>query len=280
MTQKPYETTERRKQREREAQEATEREKARKKDDVGGRALIDMMDGTLEVRKDPLAAQELVKEAWMLTIPPEEMTAEQKKLVAQFEAAQAKFEEEKEKYRKSLDLELRKTRGEVIDLCRAFDEKLRALRDRYMATHRAVLAQELYELRLGEELMAREQLEIETERLEDDAREMQDIEARAQAESDRFAAQLEACREEQRPALQETLLKLGNYRSQFPQLVPVPFALVVDEVEISQDILAAVAAHKASEAASRNGAIFDHRPVRCKALLRAEHARNEQTEGV
>ncbi|EEY64234.1 uncharacterized protein PITG_02778 [Phytophthora infestans T30-4] len=219
MTQKPYETTERRKQREREAQEATEREKARKKDDVGGRALIDMMDGTLEVRKDPLAAQELVKEAWMLTIPPEEMTAEQKKLVAQFEAAQAKFEEEKEKYRKSLDLELRKTRGEVIDLCRAFDEKLRALRDRYMATHRAVLAQELYELRLGEELMAREQLEIETERLEDDAREMQDIEARAQAESDRFAAQLEACREEFHRATEEDKTLEKSFMRELEEMV-------------------------------------------------------------
>ncbi|OWY96871.1 hypothetical protein PHMEG_00032748 [Phytophthora megakarya] len=130
MTQKPYETAERRKQREREAQEAAEKEKARKKDDVGGRALMDMMDGTLEVKKDPLAAQELVKEPWMLAIPLEEMTPEQRKLVAQFESAQAKFEEEREKYRKSLDLELRKTRSEVIDLCRAFDDKLRVLRDR------------------------------------------------------------------------------------------------------------------------------------------------------
>ncbi|ETO62720.1 hypothetical protein F444_19414 [Phytophthora nicotianae P1976] len=219
MTQKPYETNERRKQREREAQEAAEREKARKKDDVGGRALIDMMDGTLEVRKDPLAAQELVKEAWMLSIPPEEMTAEQKKLVAQFEAAQAKFEEEKEKYRKSLDLELRKTRGEVADLCRAFDEKLRALRDRYMATHRSVLAQELYELRLGEELMAREQLELETERLEEDVHKLQDIEAQAQAESDRFAAQLEACREELHRATEEDKLLEKSFMRELEEMI-------------------------------------------------------------
>ncbi|KAG3204088.1 hypothetical protein PC128_g2205 [Phytophthora cactorum] len=219
MTQKPYETTERRKQRQREAQEAAEREKARKKDDVGGRALMDMMDGTLEVRKDPLAAQELVKEAWMLTIQPEEMTAEQKKLVAQFEAAQAKFEEEKEKYRKSLDLELRKTRGEVIDLCRAFDEKLRALRDRYTATHRAVLAQELYALRLGEELMAREQGELETERLEEDARKMQDIEARAKAESDRFAAQLEACREAFHRATEEDKVLEKSFMRELEEMV-------------------------------------------------------------
>ncbi|KAG7388946.1 hypothetical protein PHYPSEUDO_011593 [Phytophthora pseudosyringae] len=206
MTQKPYETAERRKAREKEAQEAAEREKARKKDDVGGRALVDMMDGTLEVKKDPLAAQELVKEAWMLSIPPEEMTAEQKKLVQQFEAAQAKFEEEREKYRKSLDLELRKTRGEVGDLCRAFDDKLRALRDRYMGSRRAVLAQELYELRLAEELMAREQLELVTERLGHEATSRQEIEARAQTESDRFAAQLEACREDLHRATEEDKL--------------------------------------------------------------------------
>ncbi|GMF09329.1 unnamed protein product [Phytophthora lilii] len=219
MTQKPYETAERRKQREREAQEAAEREKARKKDDVGGRALMDMMDGTLEVKKDPLAAQELVKEAWMLTIPPEEMTAEEKKLVAQFEAAQAKFEEEREKYRKSLDLELRKTRGEVIDHCRIFDDKLRALRDRYMATRRTVLAQELHQLRLAEELMAREQLELESERLENEARTMQEKEARAQTESDRFAAQLEACREDLHRATEEDKLLEKTFVRELEKMV-------------------------------------------------------------
>ncbi|RLN58475.1 hypothetical protein BBJ29_006496 [Phytophthora kernoviae] len=213
MTQRPYETAERRKQREREAQETAEREMARKKDDVGGRALIDMMDGTLEVKKDPLAAQDLVKEPWMLTTPPEEMTAEQKKLVAQFEAAQTKFVEEREKYRKSLDLELRKTRGEVIDLCRAFDEKIRALRDRYMATRRAVLAQELYELRLSEELMSREHLELGTQRLEDEMRTFQETEAKAQAESDRFTTQLEACREDwQRAADEDKILEKSFVR--------------------------------------------------------------------
>ncbi|KAL3674767.1 hypothetical protein V7S43_000697 [Phytophthora oleae] len=219
MTQKPYETSERRKQREKEALEAADREKARKKDDVGGRALMDMMDGTLEVKKDPLAAQELVKEAWMLTIPPEEMTAEQKKLVAQFEAAQAKFEEEREKYRKSLDLELRKTRGEVFDLCRAFDDKLKALRERYMATRRAVLAQELYELRLAEELLAREQLGLETQRLEEEVQTMDDTEAQAQAESDRFTAQLEACREDLHRATEEDKLLDKSFVRELEEMV-------------------------------------------------------------
>ncbi|KAF4323246.1 hypothetical protein G195_003779 [Phytophthora kernoviae 00238/432] len=219
MTQRPYETAERRKQREREAQETAEREMARKKDDVGGRALIDMMDGTLEVKKDPLAAQDLVKEPWMLTTPPEEMTAEQKKLVAQFEAAQTKFVEEREKYRKSLDLELRKTRGEVIDLCRAFDEKIRALRDRYMATRRAVLAQELYELRLSEELMSREHLELGTQRLEDEVRTFQETEAKAQAESDHFTAQLEACREDWQRAADEDKILEKSFMRELEEMV-------------------------------------------------------------
>ncbi|KAG1711481.1 hypothetical protein DVH05_008733 [Phytophthora capsici] len=219
MTQKPYETSERRKQREKEALEAAEREKARKKDDVGGRALMDMMDGTLEVKKDPLAAQELVKEAWMVTIPPEEMTAEQKKLVAQFEAAQAKFEEEREKYRKSLDLELRKTKSEVMDLCRAFDDKLKALRERSMATRCAVLAQELYELRLGEGLLAREQLGLETQRLEEEIQKMNDSESRARAESDRFLAQYEACREDLHRATEEDKLLDKSFVRELEEMV-------------------------------------------------------------
>ncbi|RLN95371.1 hypothetical protein BBJ28_00005484 [Nothophytophthora sp. Chile5] len=219
MRQRPYETVERRQQREREAHEAAEREKARQQDDVGGRALADMMDGTLEVKKDPLAAQELVKEAWMLATPAEDMTVEQKKLVAQFEAAQAKFEEEREKYRKSLDLELRKARGEVTELCRGFDDKLRALRDRYLATRRAALAQETYELRLAEELLAREQLELETQRLEDEARTLDEAVAAAQTDSDRFFEQLEVCREDWHRSAEEDKALDRNFVRELEELL-------------------------------------------------------------
>lgn len=218
MTQNEDNLTNCRPHHEQESQDAVKQKKSRGNDDSGERALMDMMDGTLEVRKDPLAAQELVKEPWMVMIPPDEMTIEQKKLVEQFEAAKTKFEDEREKYRKSLDLELRKTRADVLELCRTFDDKLGVLHARYMTTQRAVLSQELYELRLGEEVRRREDLKLAMTRLEDEARLLQAAETRAQADCDRFAMQLEACREDFYRASEEDKLLDKNFMRDFEDL--------------------------------------------------------------
>ncbi|CEG49326.1 WD40/YVTN repeat-like-containing domain [Plasmopara halstedii] len=219
MNQSKYEPPECRNQRKHEAHDTTERKMSRGHDNDGERALIDMMDGTLEIRKDPLAAQELVKESWMLTIPPDEMTVEQKKLVLQFEAAKAKFEDDREKYRKSLDLELRKTRVDVMELCRTFDGKLRALHDRYMATQGAVLAQELYELQLGEEIRRREELKLVLRNHDDEARDLQEAEAQARSKCDQFATQLEICRDDLHRASEEDKLLEKNFVRDLEEMV-------------------------------------------------------------
>lgn len=196
MTQTMYETEEMRRKREREAQEKLELERQRQKDDVAGRALTDMMDGTLEVKKESLATQTLVKEPWMLETPLDEMTAEQRKLLAQFEAAQQKLVEETEKYKKSLDLELKKTRSEISEICKAFDEKLRALHESYLLMRRSVLVQQLYELRLAEDLMDHEQLLLARDRI---AATMQTLRSEihvSESENERFAVQLESAKDE------------------------------------------------------------------------------------
>ncbi|KAJ0399019.1 hypothetical protein ATCC90586_000488 [Pythium insidiosum] len=203
MTQTPYESEEARQRREREAAERAEAERQRQRDDVAGRALRDMMDGTLEVKKETLVNQTMVKEQWMIDTPVDEMTAEQKKLVAQFEAAQQKLKEEQDKYKKSLDLELKKIRSEILELCKAFDDKIRALQDVALGMKTSMLVQQLYQLRLAEELMEYEHLLGERQRLERElAAATQDVRA-CERENELFAAQLESCRDEWHRAVDE-----------------------------------------------------------------------------
>ncbi|GLD93386.1 hypothetical protein PINS_up001978 [Pythium insidiosum] len=203
MTQTPYESQEERQRREREAAERAEAERQRQRDDVAGRALRDMMDGTLEVKKETLVNQTMVKEQWMIDTPADEMTAEQKKLVAQFEAAQQKLKEEQDKYKKSLDLELKKIRSEILDICKAVDDRVRALQDVALAVKTSMLVQQLYQLRLAEELMEYEHLLAERQRLERElAAATQDVRA-CERENELFAAQLESCREEWHRAADE-----------------------------------------------------------------------------
>lgn len=218
MAQKMYETEEMRRKREREAQEKLELERQRQKDDVAGRALTDMMDGTLEVKKENLATQSFVKEQWMIDTPMDEMTAEQKKLVAQFELAQQKFLEEKEKYKKSLDLELKKIRGEIGDVCKAFDDKLRALQESYLHMRRSVLVQHLYELRLADDLMDHEQLLLGRQRIEGAILELQAEIKKSERENELFAVQLDGSKDEWHRAVDEDKSCEKNFLKELEEL--------------------------------------------------------------
>lgn len=218
MTQKMYETEEMRRKREREAQEKIEIERQRQKDDVAGRALTDMMDGTLEVKKENLATQSFVKEQWMIDTPMDEMTAEQKKLVAQFELAQQKFLEEKEKYKKSLDLELKKIRGEIGDVCKAFDDKLRTLQESYLHMRRSVLVQHLYELRLADDLMDHEQLLLGRQRIEGAILELQAEIKKSERENELFAVQLDRSKDEWHRAVDEDKSCEKNFLKELEEL--------------------------------------------------------------
>ena len=54
------------------------------------------------------------------------------------------------RYRKSLELELKKLRGEINDICKVFDDKLESLARLFLLVAREVLLQELVVSRLGE----------------------------------------------------------------------------------------------------------------------------------
>jgi WD40 repeat protein len=150
MTKKPYETEGMKKIRL--AAEAAEEERLKlaAKDDIGGRALQDMMNGTLEMKKEVSHLQEeLVAEEWMTEIAYADMDADQHKLVHEFEDKVKAREEEKEKQRKAFELELKKNNTEIAEICRVFDEKVDQLFTLYNQVNMSICVQELYIHRLG-----------------------------------------------------------------------------------------------------------------------------------
>ena len=58
-----------------------------------------------------------------------ELSDEQRKELDEYNAKIKAQEEEREKYRKALELELKKLRIEVTELCKAFDEKVKECAD-------------------------------------------------------------------------------------------------------------------------------------------------------
>eukprot|EP00948_MAST-09A_sp_MAST-9A-sp1_P004202 g4202.t1 len=132
---------------------------ANEKDNMEERALMEMMNGTLEEdQKIQLFGADLPREDWMDELNYEDMTDEQKAALEEWEHKQKEHEDMKEKYRKSLQLELKKGKDEVQSICRVFDEKVVEMFKLYVQTRTIIKVQELYCLRLSLELVNREKL--------------------------------------------------------------------------------------------------------------------------
>lgn len=200
---RPYETEAKRKQREEQEQKRLELEKLERKDDVAGRALVDMMHGTLEVKKDVIVNEVLEREPWMNELLLEEMTPEQQVEFNTLVEKERKLEEEKEKYRKALEIELKKIKVEITEICKAFDEKLDDLSQLRLFVSYSLLAQELFVLRIGQTLLRSESLVKDLSEIQN-----QVLKAKTQLEiasesTHQVAERLEHCRDEYHVLLED-----------------------------------------------------------------------------
>ena len=85
--------------------------------------------------------------AWMAEVEEADMSDEQRKELDEYHAKIKAQDDEREKYRKALELELKKLRIEVTELCKAFDEKVKECADQRVLTMNAIATQELYMIR-------------------------------------------------------------------------------------------------------------------------------------
>jgi len=223
MTCKPYET-----EAMKQAREAVEAEKRRKeaesqKDNVGERALIDMMNGTLEVKKEGALEVEMEPMPdWMQEVQQEEMNEEQR---AEYDAYQDKlkaWEEAREKERKALELELKKLRTEVTDLVKAFDEKVEELAGLRIRVQLAISTQEMYILRLRMGLMEGEDELLAIARLDNTMRGVLELKASLDTQSTQWQAEVDRAKDDL-AGLQETDKKLEkDFRREIGEASPEP----------------------------------------------------------
>jgi len=158
LTTQPYESQAAREKRLKEEEERIQRELEKDKEDVKGRALEEMMHGSLEVKRDVLAEGEaFTRPEWMETLTPNEMNESQLKEYEAFQAKLKALQEEQAAYRKSLEQEMKKLKNEVTELCKAFDEKLAELSTLKVSVHREVFSHEIYISRLALNMAKTEQ---------------------------------------------------------------------------------------------------------------------------
>ena len=142
---RPFETEVMRQARLKEEEERRRREAEKNDNDEKTRALDEMMNGTLDVKVDVFAlADSMQKPEWMVDIPYEEMTEIQRKEFDEFEYKINQIQEEQAKYKKSLELELKRLKSEIVDSTKNFDEKLKKMSQLKVIVQREILNHELH----------------------------------------------------------------------------------------------------------------------------------------
>ena len=123
-----------------------EREALLKGDNVGQRGLKTMMGGTeLNLKKDKnLMDENLVKEDWMEK-DEKDMSEEEKQKLKEFKQKEKEF---KDKQKKAWEQDLKKIKGEIIEIQLRFEEKLLMLFKKKLFIDVRILEQELYVIRL------------------------------------------------------------------------------------------------------------------------------------
>ncbi|XP_055976813.1 cilia- and flagella-associated protein 43 [Sorex fumeus] len=126
------------------------------------RALMDMMGGVLEMKKEDILKMVIPQPDFMLK-PEVLWSEEERKQYKDYEKKVKELNEERDKYKKSLDAELRKLQNAIQESTQHFDELLKRLFDRRVKAEMVVNQEELkinnllFSLLLDEELCSREE---------------------------------------------------------------------------------------------------------------------------
>lgn len=227
----PYESAA---QRERRLREEAEREAKRQTDPaeaVKQRALVDMMHGTLEVKRDMLAVEALLtsqRPAWLqeklLVIqqqtaplsfgdakPPldtsnhlammltelalinlHELNEGQIKELDAYTSKLKTLQEEQAHYRKSLEQEMKKCRQEVVDHCKSFNEKVEHLTMDKVIAQKDIYTHEMYIAQIGYSLVRAEHTRHVVQRAKEDLQQVTATRNALKEHIDGFQQQLDA----------------------------------------------------------------------------------------
>ncbi|XP_074140961.1 cilia- and flagella-associated protein 43-like [Sminthopsis crassicaudata] len=132
------------------------------RDDSRRRALMEMMHGVLEVKKEDILKMVIPQPSFMVSKVEEIWNDDERKQVKEYEKKVKELNEEKEKYKKSLDAELKKLQGSIEEMTQAFDDNLKKLFERKVLAEMVINQEELkianliFSLVLDEELNTRE----------------------------------------------------------------------------------------------------------------------------
>ncbi|XP_023144342.2 cilia- and flagella-associated protein 43 isoform X1 [Amphiprion ocellaris] len=127
-------------------------------DDCRERALDDMMEGVLEVKKKDILKMEIPPPEFVLTKADTDWSEEEKKVYREYEKKIKDLNEEKEKYKKALKIEMKKLQDSTKDAAEKFDETLTKLLEKKVNYTVAIYQEELKITHLVDSVLIEEEM--------------------------------------------------------------------------------------------------------------------------
>jgi WD40 repeat protein len=186
-----------------EEEEARRREAEKDADNIQGRALEDMMNGVLSVKKDMLSDDALIRPAWMDELDPKDMSELQLKELDEFDEKCRLIAEEQVKYKKALEVELKGLKQSNIETIKDFDAKLQAMSETKVIVQKELLTQELYVARIALSMARRDAAWTALKKNEEAMNIARDSRQVLRAKMDAFGVTVEGVRAELNAAQEE-----------------------------------------------------------------------------
>ncbi|XP_075065290.1 cilia- and flagella-associated protein 43 isoform X2 [Mixophyes fleayi] len=137
-----YLTSEQKAKAEQQAKQEEEKRLAEQEDNAKQRALHDMMGGVLEVKKEDILRTEVARPGF-LSRAEAEWTEDEKKQFKDYDKKCKDLNEEKDKYRKILEAEMKKIQASIMETTQAFDDILTRLFEKKVKSEMVIYQEEL-----------------------------------------------------------------------------------------------------------------------------------------
>ncbi|KAL8576297.1 hypothetical protein ACOMHN_006220 [Nucella lapillus] len=160
-----YLTPEQKKKKEEKMKAEEERRQREKGDNQRERALDMMMGGVLEIRKEDELKKDVPIPMFMQQKAETDWSEDEQKQAKEYERKVKELNEEREKFRKQLETELRKLQGLISETMAGFDETLNQLFLKKIKVMMVIYQEELKILRLRRTLLTEEELDIREKEL-------------------------------------------------------------------------------------------------------------------
>ncbi|VDQ00912.1 unnamed protein product [Trichobilharzia regenti] len=196
-----------------------ERRRREKLDNWRERGLEDMMGGVLEIKKEDQLKKDIPKPAFLLTGKLiAHWTEDDKRMYAEYERKVKELNEEREKYKKFLEGELKKIYGQIDEIKTKFDEQLTALFNKWISFQVALLQEELKVWRLKWMLITEEELITREYELRECIDELSKQQVQITENLEAAKAILEQVQEEQEILYAEDKIMEKNLRKEFADI--------------------------------------------------------------